>query len=139
MRIKLVQGNYHKTVDYYKWMVSKANVTKDNKGNYKNHDYKLTSINGEAKNCMTVSFEGLKKGTLKDGTSVGNFVQWDGFESIRPNDFRVMIRESFANQQFTKSAARQSAIGTINVKKPWYMSYNYYDRGQTYGRMLRGY
>lgn len=67
----------------------------------------------------------------------GEFFKWDGNGSIRPNDFRVMVRETFSNQEITKSAARNSAIGTIGKKKPWYMSQNYYDQGQKYGKMLR--
>lgn len=50
-----------------------------------------------------------------------------------------MIRETFGNQEFTMSSARNSAIGNIGIKKPWYMSRNYYNQGQKYGRMLRGY
>ena len=88
---------------------------------------------------MTVSFDGLNKGTLADGTNFDDFVKFDGAGSIRPNDFRVMIRETFGNQEFTMSSARNSAIGNIGIKKPWYMSRNYYNQGQKYGRMLRGY
>ena len=107
---------------------------RDGKHYYKNGTYDLTD-----KNCMTVSFEGLKKGILSDGTNLGAFAKFDGAGSIRPNDFRIMIRETFANQEFTKTNAKKSSIGSIGIKRPWYMSENYYNKGQIYGKMLRGY
>ena len=87
---------------------------------------------------MTVSFAGLKKGKLADETSFADFAKFNGVGSIRPNDFRVMIRETFANEEFTKNSARNSAIENIGTKKPWYMSKEYYKQGQIYGKMLKG-
>ena len=132
-----IEGDFSASVSYFLEQAKGANMAekiKNGKHEYKNNSYGLFG-----NNCMTVSFDGLKKGTLPDGTNFGDFAKFDGADSIRPNDFRVMVRETFANQEFTKSSARNSAIGNMGVKKPWYMSQNYYDQCQKYGKMLRGY
>ena len=132
-----IEGNFNDSIDYFLKQIRSANMTeeiRDGKHYYKNGTYDLTD-----KNCMTVSFEGLKKGILSDGTNLGAFAKFDGAGSIRPNDFRIMIRETFANQEFTKTNAKKSSIGSIGIKRPWYMSENYYNKGQIYGKMLRGY
>ena len=74
---------------------------------------------------------------MPNGTKFSEFAKFDNVGSVRPNDFRVMIRETFANQDFTKAVARKVAIENIGTKKPWYMSNNYYKRGQQYGKMLK--
>ena len=132
-----IEGNFSASVSYFLEQAKGANMSeeiRDGKHEYKNNSYGLLS-----NNCMMVSFDGLKRGMLTDETNFGNFAKFDGAGSVRPNDFRVMIRETFANQEFTRLSARNAAIGDIGVQKPWYMSQNYYNQGQKYGRMLRGY
>ena len=130
-----VEGDFSASIEYFLEQIRDADIFETiDRGKYY---YTNTSYDVLSKNCMHVSFDGLKKGALSNGTNFGEFVKWDGNGSIRPNDFRVMVRETFSNQEITKSAARNSAIGTIGKKKPWYMSQNYYDQGQKYGKMLR--
>ncbi len=132
-----IEGDFSASVSYFLEQAIGANMSEEIKGG--KHEYKNNSYGLFGNNCMTVSFGGLKKGTLTDGTNFGDFAKFDGEGSIRPNDFRVMIRETFANQEFTRLSARNSAIGNIGVKKPRYMNQNYYNQGQKYGKMLRGY
>ena len=129
-----IEGDFSESVNYFLEMATNAEISEKivNKTHkYKNKSYSLVN------NCMTVSFEGLKRGILPNGTKFSEFAKFDNVGSVRPNDFRVMIRETFANQDFTKAVARKVAIENIGTKKPWYMSNNYYKRGQQYGKMLK--
>ena len=131
-----IEGDFSASVGYFLEQVSGADIAEEIQGD--KHKYKNNSYDLLVNNCMTVSFAGLSESSLLDGTNFGDFVKFNGVGSVRPNDFRVVIRETFANQEFTKAAAKNSAIGNVGAKRPWYMSRNYYNRGQNYGEILRG-
>ena len=131
-----IEGDFSASIDYYLKQIRGADftdtITDKGKHIYGNDTYKTTSWN-----CMHLSFEGLKEGTLADGsTNFGDFVKWNGNGSVRPNDFKAMIRETFLNESMTKSAAQTAVKNKASNKKPMGHNQTYFDRGISYANMI---
>ena len=129
-----IEGDFSASVRYYLNLIRNTTITEDIQGGshyYINSDYSLFH-----NNCMQVAYDGLRQGTLPDGTAFGDLAYWDGDGSIRPNDFRNMIRETFYNSQIQKYAARTEVRNVAASKKKFGISWNYYNRGQQYARMI---
>ncbi|MUT68785.1 hypothetical protein GOM71_23225 [Paenibacillus sp. NEAU-GSW1] len=91
-------------------------------GTGKNKDYNLLS-----NNCVEISWKALQKGTLTDGTRIGDFVQTYPNDLI-PNKFSVWAKGEFKNNAYTYKKYNEQIESFIkdNEKKSKSEWYNFW-------------
>ncbi|GAA0135438.1 hypothetical protein YSY43_22780 [Paenibacillus sp. YSY-4.3] len=94
-----IKGDFTGSLDYLRGL---AQGYSEKYGTDKNKDYNLF-----LNNCVEVSWRALQKGSLTDGTKIGDFVQSYPNDLI-PNKFAVWAKGEFKNNAYTyKSYSQQ--------------------------------
>ncbi|GIO39643.1 hypothetical protein J41TS12_45040 [Paenibacillus antibioticophila] len=100
-----IKGDFSDALDY---LDALAQDYSDKYGKGKNKDYNLF-----VNNCVEVSWRALQKGTLTDGTQIGDFVQTYPNDLI-PNKFAVWAKGEFKNNAYSYSNYSKQIQNFIN-------------------------
>ena len=95
-----IKGDFSNSFKYY------DNYYKENKT-----DNNISSYDLVTNNCSTVVLNGLKKGVLKDGTTVRDFIitdlNTDNSLIGSPNSIMKSLQNIFYNSEFTQAASHK--------------------------------
>jgi hypothetical protein len=130
-----IEGDFSRTVSYYRLQINNVTYSTMKDGFSDNEIPKNNQFKPFMYNCMLTTYHGLKEGKLPDDTDFGEFAKFNLIGSLRPNDFRVMIRETFLNTQFTKDTAReevQKRAKRENIRPNEF----YINKGKQYAEMI---